>query len=91
MAYFNLSEKTPVLRTALQMYVYGEIINGAVSFLMRLEISLHPHVFVVFNDLIIFFNFVRGGILPTYFCKGSSCIASIYLTSCMIFGTLILY
>jgi hypothetical protein len=32
--YFNLSGKTPVLRTALQMYVNDEIINGAVSFIM---------------------------------------------------------
>jgi len=39
-ANFNLSGKTPVLRTALQMCVNGEIINGAVSFIMRLEISL---------------------------------------------------
>jgi len=46
--------KTPVLRTALQMCVNGEIINGAVSFIMRLEISLYPHVFLVPNDLIIF-------------------------------------
>jgi len=34
MAYYNLSGKTSVLRTALQMDVYGEIINGAVSFIM---------------------------------------------------------
>jgi len=53
-AYFNLSGKTPVLRTALQMYVNGEIINGAVSFIIRLEISSYPHVFFVLNDLIIF-------------------------------------
>ena len=38
-AYFNLTGKTPVLRTALQMYVNGEIINGAVSFIMQLETS----------------------------------------------------
>jgi hypothetical protein len=50
MAYFNLSRKTPVLRTALQMYVNGEIINGPVSFIMRLEISLYPRAFLVFND-----------------------------------------
>jgi hypothetical protein len=54
MAYFNLSSKTPILRTALQMYVNGGIINGAVSFMIRLEISSCPHVFLVFNDLIIF-------------------------------------
>ena len=35
-ACFNLSGNTPVLRTALQMYANGEIINGAVSFIMRL-------------------------------------------------------
>jgi len=58
MAYFNPSGKIPVLRTALQMYVNGEIVNGAVSFIMRLEISSHPRVFVVFNDNIyIFFQF----------------------------------
>ena len=34
LAYFNLSGKTPVLRTALQICVNGEIINGAVSFIM---------------------------------------------------------
>jgi len=56
--YFNLSGKTPVLKTALQLYVNGAIINGAVSFIMRLEISSHPRVFVVFNDLIIFFQFL---------------------------------
>ena len=54
MAYFNLPTKTPVLRTALQMYVYGEIINGAVSFILRLQISSYPHVFLVLNDLIFF-------------------------------------
>jgi len=53
-AYFNLSGKTAVLRTALQMCVNGGIINGAVSFIMRLEISLYLHVFLVLNDLIIF-------------------------------------
>ena len=53
-AYFNLSRKTPVLRTALQMYVNGEVIYGAVRFIMRLETSLYPHVFLVLNDLIIF-------------------------------------
>jgi len=36
------------------MYVNGEIINGAVSFIMRLETSSYPHVFLVFNDLISF-------------------------------------
>jgi len=54
MPYFNLLEKTPVLRAALQKYVYSEIINGAVSFIMRLEISSYSNVFVVFNDIIIF-------------------------------------
>jgi len=34
MAYFNLSGKTPVPRTALQMYVNGAIINSAVCFIM---------------------------------------------------------
>ena len=53
-AYFNLLGKIPVLRTALQMYVNGEIINGAVGFIMRLETPSYPHVFLVLNDLIIF-------------------------------------
>lgn len=53
-AYFNLSEKIPVLRTALQMCVNGEIINGTASFIIHLEISLYPHVFLVLNDLIIY-------------------------------------
>jgi len=53
-ACFNLSGKTPVVRIALQMYVNGAIINGAVNFIMRLEISSYPHVFLVLNDLIIF-------------------------------------
>ena len=74
----------------LQIYVYGEIINGAVNFIMRLEISSHPRVFVVFNDNN-YFSFLRRDILPTYFCKGSTCIVSINLISCMIFGILILY
>jgi len=45
MAYFNLPGKTPVLRTAIQMCVNGDIIVGAVSFIMQLEISSYPHVF----------------------------------------------
>ena len=53
-AYFNLSGKTPVPRTALEMYVNDAIINGAVSFIMRLEISSYPHVFLVLNELIFF-------------------------------------
>jgi hypothetical protein len=44
MAYFNLSRKAPVPRTALQMYVNGEIVNGAVTFIMRLETSSYSHV-----------------------------------------------
>jgi len=87
MAYFNLSRKTPVLRTALQMYVNGEIINGAVSFIMRLETSSYPHVLLVFNDNN-FFNFVSRSILPTYFCKGSNCIYQLYLRLCVIFVTI---
>ena len=71
-AYFNPSGKTSVLITALQMYGNGEVINGAVHFIMRLETSSYPHVFLVLNDLIIFFNLVSRGILSTYFWKGSS-------------------
>ena len=53
-AYFNLTGKIPILRTALQMCVNAEIINVAVSFIKRLEISSYPHVFLVLNDLIIY-------------------------------------
>jgi hypothetical protein len=38
-ACFKLSGKIPVLRIALQMYVNGEIIDGADRFMMQLEIS----------------------------------------------------
>jgi len=71
-AYFNLLGKTLVLRTALQVYVNGEIINGALHFMIRLQISSYPHVFLVLNDLMIFFDFLSRGILPTHFCEGSS-------------------
>jgi hypothetical protein len=53
-AYFNLSGKQPVLKIVLQIYVNGEIINGAEDFTIRLEISSYPHEFLVFSDLIIF-------------------------------------
>jgi len=53
-AYFNLSGKTPVLRRALQMYVNGEIMNGALNFMIQLERSWYPAVLLVLNDLIIF-------------------------------------
>jgi hypothetical protein len=43
MAYFSLSRKTPVLIIALQMYVNGEIINGALNFIILLEIY-HTHL-----------------------------------------------
>ena len=69
-AYFNLSGKTPVLRTALQMYVNGEIINGAVSFIMQLETSSYPHVFLVLNDLIIFSIFSVEAYCQLIFGKG---------------------
>ena len=71
--YFNPSGKTPVTRTALQLYVNGAIVNGAVSFIMRLQISSYPHVFIALNDLIIFsIPYISRGILPTDFWKGSS-------------------
>ena len=53
-AYFNLSGKTPVLKAALQMYVNGEIMNGALNFMIRLETPSYPHVVLVFKYLIIF-------------------------------------
>jgi len=34
MAYFSLPGKTPLPRSALEMYINGEIINGAVRFIM---------------------------------------------------------
>jgi hypothetical protein len=36
------------------MYVNGEIINDALNFIIRLEISSYLHLFLVLNDLIIF-------------------------------------
>jgi hypothetical protein len=42
MTYLNLSRKTPAPSTALQMYVNGEIINGALNFNILLEISSYP-------------------------------------------------
>jgi hypothetical protein len=38
-AYFNLSGNTPVLNIALQIYVNGEIMYGAVGLIILLEIS----------------------------------------------------
>ena len=41
-AYFNLAGKTPVLKTALQMYVNGKIMNGALNLNnVRCEASSH--------------------------------------------------
>jgi hypothetical protein len=42
MANFNLSGKTPVLSIALQICVNGEIINGALNFIIVFEISSYP-------------------------------------------------
>jgi hypothetical protein len=50
-AYFNLSGKTPVPNIEFQIYVNGEIINGALNFNTILEIYLES---LVFGDLIIF-------------------------------------
>jgi hypothetical protein len=42
MANFNLSGKTPVLNIALQICLSGEIINGALNFIILFEISSYP-------------------------------------------------
>jgi hypothetical protein len=53
-AYCNLSGKTPVPSIALQMYVNGEIINGALNFNILLEISSYPGESLVCSNFIIF-------------------------------------
>ena len=54
MANFNLSGKVPILSTALQIWVSGEIINGELNFIILFDISSYQLEFLVFNDLIIF-------------------------------------
>jgi hypothetical protein len=53
MANFNLPGKMPVPSTALQICVSGEIINGALDFIIVLDISSYPLEYFVFSDLII--------------------------------------
>jgi hypothetical protein len=48
MANFTLSGKMPVPSTALQMCVSGEIINGALDFIILLDISSYPLEFFCF-------------------------------------------
>jgi len=52
-AYFNLSGKTPELKAALQIWAKGETINGEFNFMIQLEISSYPDVFLEFRDLIV--------------------------------------
>ena len=54
MAYLSLSGNIPELRAALQIWVKGEIINGALTFMIRLDISSYPQEFLAFKALIIF-------------------------------------
>jgi hypothetical protein len=54
MAYFNLSGNMPIYRIALQIYVSGHIMNGALNFSIIVEISSYPTVFLDTKDLIIF-------------------------------------
>ena len=54
MAYFKLSGNIPEFRIALQINVRGDMMNGALSFSIRVEISSYPPVFLDFKDLIIF-------------------------------------
>jgi hypothetical protein len=54
MVYFNLSGNIPEFRIALQIYIRGNIMYGALSFSIRVEISSYPPVFLDFKDLIIF-------------------------------------
>jgi hypothetical protein len=48
MANFNLSGKMPVPSAALQRCVSGEIINGALDFIILLDISSYPLEFFFF-------------------------------------------
>jgi hypothetical protein len=52
--YFSLERKEPVSRDLLQMYVKGELVNGALHLRLLTEISSYPYAFFVFNDFIIF-------------------------------------
>jgi hypothetical protein len=54
MTNFNQSGNTRVPRITLQICVNGEIINGALNFIILLEFSSYPEESLVFNDFIIF-------------------------------------
>ena len=47
MTYFNLSGNMPVFKIALQIYVSGDIMYGALNFSIRVEISSHSAVFLI--------------------------------------------
>ena len=51
--YFSLDGKKPVSRDLLQMYVKGELINGALHLRILTGISSYPCAFFVFNDFIV--------------------------------------
>jgi hypothetical protein len=52
MAYFNLSGNIPVFKISLQMYVSGEIIKGALYFIILLKTSSYPYEFLVLMNLL---------------------------------------
>jgi hypothetical protein len=52
--YFSLDGKEPLSRNLLQMYVKGELINGALHLRILTKISSYPCAFFVFNDFIVF-------------------------------------
>ena len=52
--YFNLDGKDSNSRDLLKIYVSGELIKGALSLRILIEITLYPCAFFVFNDFIIF-------------------------------------
>jgi hypothetical protein len=49
----------------------GEIIHGKLNLIILFEISSYPLECLSYNDLIIFFNFICGGIQQLHLSKGS--------------------
>jgi len=45
MTYFNLSGNIPVFKIAMQIYVSGNIMYGALNFSIQVEISSYPPAF----------------------------------------------
>jgi hypothetical protein len=52
--YFSPTGKEPNSRDLLKKYVRGELMKGAYSLRILIEISSYPCAFFVFNDFIIF-------------------------------------